>query len=172
MIARNEERRPELKFQVMDCTSLEYDSDYFDVIIDKSTIDCLVCGTQAYKKVAMMMKECQRVLKTGGYFVSISFGQPASRELHFQRPHLKMTLETVKIVNPNNRTPVVSILNAPIKIPLANNFLLFSRTTCISAGSLRKQIISTNSTGIRLWQWSREKRLSRATTRNHLMKRT
>ena len=44
MISRNEERRPELKFQVMDCTSLEYDSGYFDVIIDKSTIDCLVCG--------------------------------------------------------------------------------------------------------------------------------
>ena len=45
MIARNEERRPELKFAVMDCTSLDYDTDYFDVIIDKSTIDCLVCGS-------------------------------------------------------------------------------------------------------------------------------
>lgn len=37
-----------------------------------------------------MTKECQRVLKTGGFFVSISFGQPSSREKHYRRPHLKM----------------------------------------------------------------------------------
>ena len=55
-----------------------------------------------------MTKECQRVLKTGGFFVSISFGQPPSRELHYKRPHLKMSLTTIPLKDPNNKTPVVS----------------------------------------------------------------
>ena len=108
MKQRNQETRPELVWQVMNCTSLEYEDEFFDLIIDKSTIDCLVCGSQAYKKVALMTKECQRVLKTGGFFVSISFGQPLSRELHYRRPHLKLDLKSVPIRNPGNKTPVVS----------------------------------------------------------------
>ena len=74
MATRNRESRPELLWHVMSCTSLDYDSDMFDVVIDKSTIDCLVCGKRAYQKTAQTMKECQRVLKPGGFFMSISFG--------------------------------------------------------------------------------------------------
>lgn len=106
MQQRNQEQRPELIWQVMNCTQLEYEDDFFDIIIDKSTIDALVCGSQAYKKVAQMMKECQRVLKTGGFFVSVSFGQPQSRELHYKRPHLKMSLQSLPIKSPKNKSPV------------------------------------------------------------------
>ena len=42
----------------MDCTNLEYQDEFFDVVIDKSTIDSLLCGTRAYKKTALMLKEC------------------------------------------------------------------------------------------------------------------
>ena len=71
---RNQDSRPELVWQVMNCTSLEYEDEFFDLVIEKCTIDCFVSGSQAYEKAAQMTKECQRVLKTGGFFVSISFG--------------------------------------------------------------------------------------------------
>ena len=58
MKERNQERRPELIWQVMDCTNLEYEDEFFDLIIDKSTIDSLVCGSQAYKKVSQLTREC------------------------------------------------------------------------------------------------------------------
>jgi EEF1A lysine methyltransferase 4 len=74
MKKRNIERRPSLVWHVMDCTKLDYEEEFFDIVIDKSTVDCLVTGNNAYKKVALMMKESQRVLKTGGFFISISFG--------------------------------------------------------------------------------------------------
>lgn len=92
----------------MNCLELEYENEFFDFIIDKSTIDALICGKQAYKRTAQMLKECQRVLKTGGYYICVSFGQPLSRELHFKRPHLKFNLQTIKIEDPKNKTPAVS----------------------------------------------------------------
>lgn len=40
----------------MDVRSLTYPSNYFDLIIDKSTIDALLCGDYAYLNVAKMLK--------------------------------------------------------------------------------------------------------------------
>ena len=92
----------------MNCTNLEYEDEFFDIIIDKSTLDALLCGSQAYKKTATMLKECQRVLKTGGYYVCVSFGQPNTRELHFKRPHLKFAMKTIPLVSVGNKGPTVS----------------------------------------------------------------
>ena len=77
--------RPNMKWDVMDCRDLKYNDESFDLIIDKSTIDALLCGDKAYLNVAIMMNECQRVLKTGGYYVAISYGVPENREVHFKR---------------------------------------------------------------------------------------
>ena len=55
---RNSKRRPELKWDVMDCRDLKYPAEHFDLIIDKSTIDALLCGNFAYYNVAVMLKEC------------------------------------------------------------------------------------------------------------------
>lgn len=85
MVQRNQTNRPNMKWDVMDCRDLKYNDEYFDLIIDKSTIDALLCGDRAYLNVAIMMNECQRVLKTGGYYVAVSYGVPENREIHFKR---------------------------------------------------------------------------------------
>ena len=41
--------------EVMDVRSLSYPSNIFDLIIDKSTIDALLCGDFAYMNVAKML---------------------------------------------------------------------------------------------------------------------
>mmetsp|Transcript_29956 Transcript_29956/g.45811 ORF Transcript_29956/g.45811 Transcript_29956/m.45811 type:complete len:125 (+) Transcript_29956:262-636(+) len=97
MRTRNKDRRSSLKWDVMDCRDLKYPSETFDLVIDKSTIDALLCGSCAYMNVGMMMKECQRVLKTGGYYVAVSYGVPENREFHFMRAHLKFELRTYKL---------------------------------------------------------------------------
>lgn len=42
----------------MDVTNLEFEAELFDVVIDKSTLDSLLCGNRAYEKTALMLKEC------------------------------------------------------------------------------------------------------------------
>lgn len=44
-------------YEVMDICSMTYQDNSFDVAIDKSTIDALLCGDNAFLKVAQMTKE-------------------------------------------------------------------------------------------------------------------
>ena len=84
MKSRNETLRPEMKWDVMDvCDMSGYADSTFDLIIDKSTMDALLCGEDENIKMAKMIKECQRILKTGGTYIVVSFGKPQRREFHF-----------------------------------------------------------------------------------------
>lgn len=53
------------------------------MIIDKSTADALLCGPNPFQNVNKMLKESKRVLKKGGYYVAISYGQPDERSSVF-----------------------------------------------------------------------------------------
>ena len=90
MIERNSALRPKMTYEVMDVTDMSsLGSNTFDVAIDKSTIDALLCGDNAHLMVAKMTKEIQRILKKDtGLYIAISYGKPESREHHFEQPHL------------------------------------------------------------------------------------
>jgi ubiquinone/menaquinone biosynthesis C-methylase UbiE len=49
--------RPEMQYKIMDVRDLQYPDNYFDMLIDKSTIDALLCGENSFVNVAKMMKE-------------------------------------------------------------------------------------------------------------------
>jgi len=66
----------------MDVRDLKYESNCFDLAIDKSTIDALLCGDNSFINVAIMTREVQRVLKVGGIYMIISYGQPENRIMH------------------------------------------------------------------------------------------
>jgi len=66
----------------MDVRDLKYKDETFDLAIDKSTIDALLCGYHSFLNVAIMIKEIQRVLKVGGIYLIISYGQPENRVMH------------------------------------------------------------------------------------------
>ena len=73
--------RKELKYVVADCTDMpEFEDKSFDVIIDKSTLDALLCDRErAPERVTRMLSEIHRVLKRGGTYVCVSFGAPKVR---------------------------------------------------------------------------------------------
>ncbi len=77
----------------MDVRDLQYEDETFDMIIDKSTIDALLCGDNAFLNVAIMLKEFSRVLKPGGIYFVISYGKPENREFHFEREHLDFSVK-------------------------------------------------------------------------------
>jgi ubiquinone/menaquinone biosynthesis C-methylase UbiE len=87
MQARNSTREG-MSFLLMDVRKLEFPDNTFDLAIDKSTIDALLCGEQSFLNVALMTREVQRVLKVGGYYAAISYGVPENRSAHFTWDHL------------------------------------------------------------------------------------
>ena len=97
MSDRNSFYRPDMKFHVMDACNMTYPREHFDMILDKSTIDSVLCGKACFYNTALMLKECQRVLKTGGYYVTISYGEPEARLYHLQSPHLSFDIQKFKI---------------------------------------------------------------------------
>lgn len=82
----------------MDVRELSYDSETFDFIVDKSTIDAILCGECSFINVAKMLREVDRVLKVGGVYMVISYGQPENRIFHFERDFLNfdVTIYTIK----------------------------------------------------------------------------
>ncbi len=74
--------RPTMKWDVDDVLGMQYNNESFDVVIDKSTLDAILCGKQSFMNAAIMLAEVQRVLKTGGIYLIISYGSPATRSLH------------------------------------------------------------------------------------------
>ena len=66
----------------------EFESNSFDALLDKSTIDALLCAENSYVMTAKMLKEAQRVLKVGGYYIAVSYGNPESRAFHLEREFL------------------------------------------------------------------------------------
>lgn len=92
MSERNKDRI-DMKWDVMDVWEMSYENNFFDIAIDKSTIDALLCGDNAFINVAKMTQEVQRVLKQGGYYFVISYGNPESRVDHFKQKHLDFKVE-------------------------------------------------------------------------------
>jgi ubiquinone/menaquinone biosynthesis C-methylase UbiE len=69
----------------------------FDVAIDKSTIDALLCGSNSQLMVATMLKEAQRVIKPGGYYIAISYGKPKDRSYLFMQKFLDWKVREFKL---------------------------------------------------------------------------
>jgi ubiquinone/menaquinone biosynthesis C-methylase UbiE len=80
--------KPELQWEVMDTRDLKLGNEQFDLVIDKGTMDSLLCGENALLGVALLTKEVQRVLKTNGVYMLVSHGQPDSRVPLLMKEHL------------------------------------------------------------------------------------
>ena len=76
---------PNLHFHIQDIRGLTFPNDYFDLVIDKATLDCLHCldlpDTAAQLKLAV--QSIHRVLRLGGLLLSVSHAPPEQRSSHF-----------------------------------------------------------------------------------------
>eukprot|EP00002_Diphylleia_rotans_P019990 TRINITY_DN3876_c0_g1_i2.p1 TRINITY_DN3876_c0_g1~~TRINITY_DN3876_c0_g1_i2.p1 ORF type:complete len:207 (+),score=52.21 TRINITY_DN3876_c0_g1_i2:60-680(+) len=97
---------PELEWLVMDVMSMDGIADEsFDVVIDKGTIDAIMCERGDVWEVDPAIKhdvdrvvsEYYRVLKKGGYCIYITFGQPHFRRQYFLEKKFDWTFETKTI---------------------------------------------------------------------------
>lgn len=78
---------PQLQYMQMDVRDMSIFSDEsFDCAIDKGTLDSLMCGVEAPLSAARMVLEVDRLLKPGGVFMLITYGDPSARVPHLNQP--------------------------------------------------------------------------------------
>jgi len=104
MRERNKEVRPKMQWLTMDATALGLENDLFSVVIDKCTIDTLVCSNDSKVVVGKYLKEVVRVLKDNGVFLAFSFGKPAVRLSYLKKSNLNFQVEIIKVPVPYTKT--------------------------------------------------------------------
>ncbi|XP_071706773.1 uncharacterized protein [Rutidosis leptorrhynchoides] len=71
---------PHLKYIEMDVRDMKaFENGSFDAVIDKGTLDSLMCGHNSKPNAAKMLDEIERVLKKGGVYILITYGIPSYR---------------------------------------------------------------------------------------------
>jgi ubiquinone/menaquinone biosynthesis C-methylase UbiE len=99
MIEKTKEKYSNLKFKKMDVRELELPNESFDIVIDKGTLDAILCGDNAAQNAELMLKEVYRVLAPTGIYICITYGIPEQREMYFKT--LNWALETNQVKKPN-----------------------------------------------------------------------
>eukprot|EP00163_Fabomonas_tropica_P012536 TRINITY_DN23861_c0_g1_i1.p2 TRINITY_DN23861_c0_g1~~TRINITY_DN23861_c0_g1_i1.p2 ORF type:complete len:208 (-),score=59.36 TRINITY_DN23861_c0_g1_i1:121-744(-) len=90
-----------VSYVVMDCTTLDFGSAYFDVAIDKGCSDSLLCGEGSTANYAKYLTDVSRVLKPNGTFIVVSYGVPDHRLNHIDKPEYGWTVDVATVPKPS-----------------------------------------------------------------------
>ena len=88
-----------------------FENQTFDVVIDKGTIDSILvilqitqCGSYSKQNGRKTLKEISRVLKSKGYYICVSYGDPDIRFNYFDKQiyeWVRLTNTPYKVFKPN-----------------------------------------------------------------------
>ncbi|KAE9591073.1 hypothetical protein Lal_00021498 [Lupinus albus] len=72
--------RPHFKYIKMDVRDMSpFESGSFGAIIDKGTLDSILCGNNSRQHATKMLEEVWRVLKDNGVYILVTYGAPLYR---------------------------------------------------------------------------------------------
>lgn len=95
---------PQLQYMTMDVLDMSYFGDCsFDGVIDKGTLDSIMCGMGAPCNAETMLTEISRVLKPGGVYMLITYGDPRLRMPHLNRNVYGWSISLFVIPQPGSR---------------------------------------------------------------------
>ena len=104
------EKFPKMQFKVADVLDMkEFESGSFNTILDKGTLDCILCGDNSVPNAAKMMAEIHRLLAPGGHYMVITYGDPDVRKKYLETQQWA-SLTVDKIAKPS--AAVSSTINA------------------------------------------------------------
>jgi SAM-dependent methyltransferase len=69
----------------------------FDYVVEKGCLDTIFCSLGCLRKVARTLAEVARVLRPGGYFISLSAAPRECRFPHLQRPEFEWSVDSVRV---------------------------------------------------------------------------
>ncbi|KAF4696120.1 hypothetical protein FOZ60_002350 [Perkinsus olseni] len=104
VIKQMEERyqdKPGMVYQQADCRALEFSDGMFDVVIDKGTLDSILCGEGSSQNAQKMLSEISRVLNPSkGVYICISHGQQSYRLTYLQKPDFQWSVKVHTVAKP------------------------------------------------------------------------
>ncbi|XP_073049473.1 uncharacterized protein [Primulina eburnea] len=119
MMRKKYEHIPQLKYIQMDVRDMSFFPDEsFESVIDKGTLDSLMCGTGASISATQMLGEVSRLLKPGGVYMLITYGDPTVRMPHIKRPVYSWNIDLYVIPKPGFQRPYGSTATNSLLEPI------------------------------------------------------
>lgn len=88
---------------MMDARAMSFADASFDAVIDKATLDSILCSdATADDSVSRMLLEISRVLKPGGSFFLLSLAPPEERRPLLERPEYGWSCEQMPVAKPES----------------------------------------------------------------------
>jgi len=93
--------KPGMTYTQMDARAMtEFEDQHFNVVVDKATIDSVLCGEGSTHNAQKMLSEISRVLQPNGTYIAISHGQPSYRLTYLQRPEFGWNVNIFTVQKP------------------------------------------------------------------------
>eukprot|EP00746_Dinoflagellata_sp_MGD_P160415 gnl/MRDRNA2_/MRDRNA2_87151_c0_seq1.p1 gnl/MRDRNA2_/MRDRNA2_87151_c0~~gnl/MRDRNA2_/MRDRNA2_87151_c0_seq1.p1 ORF type:complete len:214 (+),score=49.96 gnl/MRDRNA2_/MRDRNA2_87151_c0_seq1:86-727(+) len=89
-----------MTYQQMDTKAMEFQDGIFNVVIDKATLDSVLCGEGSTHNAQKMLQEVSRTLSPNGVYIAISHGQPSYRLTYLQRPEFGWNVKIFTVQKP------------------------------------------------------------------------
>jgi len=87
-------------YQQMDCRSMEFPDGVFNVVLDKGSLDSILCGEGSTHNAQKTLQEVTRVLSPNGVYLCVSHGQPSYRLTYLQRPEFGWSVKIHTVQKP------------------------------------------------------------------------
>merc|ERR1719454_1437872 len=94
--------KPGMIYKQMDARAMggELADGSFHAVIDKATIDSILCGEGSTHNAQKMLAEVSRVLQPNGVYIAVSHGQPSYRLTYLQRPEFGWNVKIFTVQKP------------------------------------------------------------------------
>ncbi|CAG9335098.1 unnamed protein product [Blepharisma stoltei] len=89
-----------MRFLHMDGRNMEFDDATFDAVIDKGTLDAILCGENSTAHANKMISEVYRVLSPTGVYVAITYGQPPHRYPYLDKSEYNWEITVHQVQKP------------------------------------------------------------------------
>merc|ERR1711869_106007 len=89
-----------MSYQQMDCRAMDFPEGIFNVVVDKATLDSILCGEGSTHNAQKMLQEVSRVLKPNGVYIAVSHGQPSYRLTYLQRNEYGWNVKSYTVQKP------------------------------------------------------------------------
>lgn len=87
----------EMDFMPADVCDPYDDTEVYDIIIDKATLDCVLTGENSFQRAGQLLQNACLGLKEGGVYCLVSHGMPDTRVGYLKGKALRWSIEHTKI---------------------------------------------------------------------------
>eukprot|EP00357_Protocruzia_adherens_P019331 CAMPEP_0115005726 /NCGR_PEP_ID=MMETSP0216-20121206/20057_1 /TAXON_ID=223996 /ORGANISM="Protocruzia adherens, Strain Boccale" /LENGTH=214 /DNA_ID=CAMNT_0002372135 /DNA_START=40 /DNA_END=684 /DNA_ORIENTATION=- len=92
-----------MTFATVDACKMDYDG-AFDAVLDKGTIDAVLCGEDSSKNVNEMLTRVYKSLTPNGVYVAITYGQPQHRLSYLTKSEFSWEVTQSQVAKPTIST--------------------------------------------------------------------